>query len=346
MKSYYRIDARGPQSADIRIDGRIGESFFEESVTAKQFVADLDALTAQRITLYINSPGGSVPDASAILSALHRKRASGTRINVVIDGWALSAASLIAMAGETIQISRTATMMLHNPRTDVSGDAATLRKTADVLDKLRSGMAAEYDARLKIGTDAVYALLDAETWYSAQEAVSAGLADEITHRAADPSPIPRSLNAGFSFIPAAYAVYQEPVMTDDVTTPEQPVETPEVPVAAETPTPEAIPPAAISDAEFNARVDAAVSARQAADRARIKAIRAAFAPWLKRGYALGDLQANCEDEFADLATVNARILAALGGMAEPLGGGQGACAHEADITAINRKILNKFNHQE
>lgn len=201
--AYYTIACRSPAVADIRIDGPVGDYRLEESVTARQFVTDLNQIRADAINVYINSPGGSVMDANVIYSALQRHPA---KINVVVDGWALSAASMIAMAGDTISMGQRSMLMLHNPHTTVAGNAAELRKTADVLDKVKSGMLDAYRQRMKGTADEISTILDAETWFSADEAVAAGLADGIVEDLRSPSPVPAALCAQIS-IPSAFSAF-------------------------------------------------------------------------------------------------------------------------------------------
>lgn len=320
--TYYQITARGPQSAEIRIDGPIGTSFFEETVIAQQFVKDLAAIKAPTINVYINSPGGSVMDANVIIAALQRHPAT---VNIIVDGWALSAASLIAMAGDRVEIGRQSLMMIHNPRAAAAGDAPAMRKAAEVLDKLKLAMVDTYNARLKLAPDTVAQLLDAETWYSAAEAVAAGLADAIIPNHAAPSPVPAAIRNHFSFVPAAYAAYlTEPPMPNDSHTPSSPpaAESRSIPEPVATPEASATSPSThpvVSAIDIDARVAAGI----AGDRARVKAIRAHFAPWIKKGFDLAALQAECEDEGLSPESAGARILAALGAMANPLATGQG-----------------------
>ncbi|MCP5196992.1 MAG: Clp protease ClpP [Gammaproteobacteria bacterium] len=139
--SYYRIENRRPTVAEIRIDGVIGESWNEASTTAQRFVADLNAIQAAALHVYLNSPGGSLMDANVIMAALQRHPAT---VTVLIDGWALSAASLIAMAGQTVRMGERSLLMIHNPATAARGDARELRKAAEMLDKLKDGLVATY----------------------------------------------------------------------------------------------------------------------------------------------------------------------------------------------------------
>lgn len=344
--NYYTITMRGPSVAEIRIDGAIGEGWFEETTTAQSFTAELAKVTASTINLYLNSPGGSVMDANVIYAALQRHPAT---VNVVIDGWALSAASLIAMAGDTVAIGQRSLMMIHNPATIAAGDAHALRKSADVLDKLKLGMVDTYNARMNLAPDTVAGLLDAETWYSAREAVETGLADSIIPDTAAPAPVPAVIRNQFSFVPAAYAAYlTESAMAHETLT-ENPALVAESEPVAESATASASPtivtasPAAVDVDDFDARVDAAIKA----DRKRAKAVRAAFAPWIKKGYNLTVLQEQCEDDELDIDAVNAKLLATIGAMAEPLATGQGApMPSEVDVVALQRKIFNQVTGKE
>ena len=173
MKSWYSIQAKADQkTADISIYDEIGYW----GVTAKQFIGDLKALDATTIKLAINSPGGAVFDALAIYNALRQHPAA---IEVTIMGVAASAASVIAMAGDTIVMPENAFMMIHNPLNLAYGNADDLREMADVLDKIGASLIGIYAKRTGMPEDEIKALLDAETWLNAEEAVLKGFADEL-----------------------------------------------------------------------------------------------------------------------------------------------------------------------
>lgn len=173
MKSWYSIQAKADQkTADISIYDEIGYW----GVTAKQFIGDLKALDATTIKLAINSPGGAVFDALAIYNALRQHPAG---VEVTIMGVAASAASVIAMAGDTIVMPENAFMMIHNPLNMAYGNADDLREMADVLDKIGASLIGIYAKRTGMPEDEIKALLDAETWLNAEEAVEKGFADEL-----------------------------------------------------------------------------------------------------------------------------------------------------------------------
>jgi len=169
----------GGASAELLIYGDIGESWAGSSVSAKEVVDTLNALSGvTEINVRINSAGGSVTDGLAIYNALRRHPA---RKLVTIDGVAASIASLIAMAGDVVAMPRTSLLMIHAPWSTTTGNADELRRFADVLDGWSSTMAEAYSAKSNQPVASVLALLGdgADHWYTGDEAVAAGFADEI-----------------------------------------------------------------------------------------------------------------------------------------------------------------------
>lgn len=170
--------AAEPGVGELLLYGEIADAtWWGNEVTPKQFWDDLQNLgDIKELKVYINSPGGDVFAGQAIHSMLRRHQA---RVMVYVDGLAASAASLVAMAGDRIIMPRNAMMMVHRPWTIVAGNAATLRQIADDLDKIMESMLAVYESRTGLDRTRVMELLDAETWMTAEEAVSLGFADEI-----------------------------------------------------------------------------------------------------------------------------------------------------------------------
>jgi len=166
----FRAQASG---AEIVIYDEVGAF----GIPAKAFIDELKALgPVAELTLRINSPGGSVFDGVAIYNALERLSA---RITVWIDGIAASVASMIAMAGDKIVMPENAMLVLHDPSGVVMGTAAEMRATADALDKMKAGMVVAYRERSRREDAEIEALMAAETWLSAEEAVELGLADRV-----------------------------------------------------------------------------------------------------------------------------------------------------------------------
>jgi ATP-dependent Clp protease, protease subunit len=172
LKRWYEFRAQ-MKGAEIVIYDEIGAF----GIPAKVFLDELKALgPVAELTVRINSPGGSVFDGVAIYNALRRHDAA---ITVWVDGIAASIASMIAMAGDEVVMPENAMLMIHDPSALVIGTAADMRGMADALDKMKAGMVAAY--RDKSGRDdaEIEALMQAEAWLSAEEAVDLGLADRV-----------------------------------------------------------------------------------------------------------------------------------------------------------------------
>jgi len=169
--SPYIVRASASRSAELFIYSDIGESWWGESVAAVDFVRDIAALDVDTITLRINSYGGSVSDGIAIYNAIKRHPA---KVTTCIDGIAASIASLIAMAGDSVEMAENATLMIHAPWTYADGNSADLRRTADMLDVWAQAMATSYANKTGKPVDEMLALLTdgADHWYTAEQALA------------------------------------------------------------------------------------------------------------------------------------------------------------------------------
>lgn len=165
---------------ELLIYGDIGDSWWGESVTAQSVAKQLNDLDASvaTINVRINSYGGSVADGLAIFNALKRHKAKKA---VTVDGVAMSSASLIAMAGDTVSMPSTSLLMIHAPWGGCYGNAKEMRQYADVLDTFSDAMADAYVNKSGQSREAVLALLkDGEDhYYTGDEAVEAGFADAV-----------------------------------------------------------------------------------------------------------------------------------------------------------------------
>ena len=162
-------------SAEISIYDEIGGW----GVTAKDFIEELNALgEVEDISLRINSPGGSIIEGNVIFNAIRRISDSGANVVVYIDGLAASMASVIAMAGDEIHMAANAFLMIHNPWTVSIGDSDQLRADAELMDKMKLNIINAY-SRSNYTADELTALMDAETWLTADEALEAGFIDKI-----------------------------------------------------------------------------------------------------------------------------------------------------------------------
>jgi ATP-dependent Clp endopeptidase proteolytic subunit ClpP len=172
MQSWYTIRSHD-EGAELLIYDEIGAY----GVSAKSFLADLGALDSNApLDLRLNSPGGSVFDAVAIYNALQRHE--GT-VTVTIDGIAASAASYIAMAGDTVVMPENTFLMIHEPSGMVMGNAGDMRSMAEALDKIAGSLVRGYAAKSGRPDEGIAALMAAETWLDAADALELGLADKV-----------------------------------------------------------------------------------------------------------------------------------------------------------------------
>lgn len=165
--------------SEIFIYDEIGPDYWG-FVSSKTVMNELEKIgKGKPVTVRINSPGGDVVEAQAIYNALRRHSDGGGVVTIEIDALAASAASFIAMAGDTINIAENAMMMIHRASTIAFGNAQNMRETADVLDKFDGILTDTYTTRSGTAKDEVVKLLAAETWLTAQESVDKGFADAI-----------------------------------------------------------------------------------------------------------------------------------------------------------------------
>ena len=183
MKTWYKIQAKSDDVAEISIFGDIGSSWWGESITAADFKKDFDDIkSSKEIKILINSPGGDVFDGIAIHNIIATERA---KVSVEVMGLAASAASIIALAGSSLTIDAGGFFMIHNVWTFAMGDANDLRKQADDLDKISGELVNIYEAHSDLSAKQIKEFMDAETWFTASEAIEHGFADEqIEHEAA------------------------------------------------------------------------------------------------------------------------------------------------------------------
>lgn len=178
MTDAYRIEIRNaaePGEAELLVYGVIGDGWFDD-VDGQKFVKDLAKLKARRIRVRINSVGGDLFSGLGMYNAL---RAHGAEVVSIVEGLAASAASIVALAGSRIVMRRGTMMMVHQPRARAAGTSAELRAAADVLDRARDSIVDIYAARTGRPADEVRALVDAETWMTAAEAVAGRFADSV-----------------------------------------------------------------------------------------------------------------------------------------------------------------------
>lgn len=184
MKHFWNFqDSTGGDAADLYIYGPIvsSASWWDDSIDAVQFSEDLKALGGKDVTVHINSPGGDVFAAHAIHNQLI---AYSGNVDVIIDGIAASAATIIAMAGTRITMPTNSMMMIHNPAMGLDDHytADDLDKYANALRAVRQSIIAAYMKRVSVDQTQIEQMMDAETWLTAQECVDMGLADAVDGR--------------------------------------------------------------------------------------------------------------------------------------------------------------------
>lgn len=179
-KTIWNIVKNDDKNAELMLYGDIAESFWGDTISAKEVTEYLADLDVENINVYINSNGGVVDTAIAINNALRRHKA---KVTVNIDGIAASAATLITCAGDTVRMPKNALFMIHNPSTIAMGDSEEMRKQADVLEKYKNSITETYLQKVNIDKEKLSELMDNESWLSAEEALKYGFIDEIIENA-------------------------------------------------------------------------------------------------------------------------------------------------------------------
>lgn len=310
--------ARGVQSAaEIFVYGDIGESWWEETVSAAQFVKDIEALDVDAITVRINSMGGSVPDGIAIRAAMRRHRAT---VTTVVDGMALSIASLIFMGGDVREMGESSVLMVHAPWTYAAGNATQLRDMADQLDTWARAMSESYATEGGMSqADALALLTDGKDhYYTAAEAQAAGFCTEVV--AAMPVAASARLDLSrFKNLPPAAQALAAPKHAQ----PAQPAANPAAPAASNSEPSIMTTTVTTPDAAATAQV-------LAADKTRREGIRAHFKAYAQRDGVPALLQSCEDDSTVTPEAAAAKLLAHLGSQATPIQGGVVTLEDEGD----------------
>ncbi len=304
--------------AELLIYGDIGESWWGESVTAKDVVTQLQGITASKIRVCVNSYGGSVADGLAIYNALRRHSAE---IEVVIDGVAVSIASLIAMAGDTVMMPANALYMVHAPWGMSVGNSQDMRDYADTLDTMADAMVSAYTR--KVGdakADDIRSLLKdgKDHWYTAAEAEAFGFIDMVTEAvsAAASASLPRNRfpTAPAAALAAPAIVPPEFPVMDPKAKEKQSASAPAAPATpVATPQPAASTPPAQDEAAIKAQFRKEENDRKAG-------IRDVFAMFRSQS-GVSAIEDRCiDDSEVTVEKARAELLAHLGTQATPAAG--------------------------
>ena len=178
----YQPRASVHEPAVLQIFDQIGEDWFGGSgISAKAFSDALQSVGPGPLVVEINSPGGNVWDGLAIYNMLRGRQAP---VTTRVVGIAASIASVIALAGDSIEMADASLFMIHDPSGMVAGTSEDMRKMANALDQHAEILAGIYTKRTGKTSAQIRAAMTAETWFTAQEAIQFGLADKTTEQLA------------------------------------------------------------------------------------------------------------------------------------------------------------------
>ena len=176
MKKFCNWIKDSDETRTLRLEGPIDEeSFWGDEITPQMFRDELNAGEGD-VTVWINSPGGNVFAAAEIYTMLKDYKGS---ITVKIDAIAASAASVVAMAGDTVQMSPVAMLMIHDPSTVAMGNTKDMEKAIEVLNEVKESIINAYASKSGLSHARIANLMSNETWMNAKKAVELGFADEI-----------------------------------------------------------------------------------------------------------------------------------------------------------------------
>ena len=181
MKRKFWNWVRNEEDSDERIlmlNGHIStETWLGDDVTPEIFRDELNSGTGN-VTVWINSPGGDCFAAAQIYNMLMEYRGN---VDVRIDGIAASAASVIAMAGNTVSISPVGMMMIHNPATISIGDEQEMKRAIDRLSEIKESIINAYELKTGLPRKQLSNLMNAESWFNAKKAKELGFVDSILY---------------------------------------------------------------------------------------------------------------------------------------------------------------------
>lgn len=176
MKKFWNWIKDSDDTRTLRLEGPIDEeSFWGDEITPQMFRDELESGEGD-VTVWINSPGGNVFAAAEIYTMLKDYKGS---ITVKIDAIAASAASVVAVAGDVVQMSPVAMLMIHDPSTIAMGNTKDMEKAIEVLTEVKESIINAYAAKSGLSHARIANLMSNETWMNAKKAVELGFADEI-----------------------------------------------------------------------------------------------------------------------------------------------------------------------
>ncbi|WP_217580417.1 head maturation protease, ClpP-related [Lysinibacillus sp. GbtcB16] len=190
----------------LTVYGVIGDSWWDDSTSANDVDKAIALAGSNDLVIHLNSPGGDAFDGIAIYNRLmNHKSKHGAKVTIHVDGWACSAASVIAMAADELIMGIGAMLMIHEASNIVWGTKSEMRKEADLLEKLEDGIIDAYMTKANVERDEIRRMVDEETWFSGSEALGIGFAtstassvedkdDEVTQLKAQMNAMQNELN--------------------------------------------------------------------------------------------------------------------------------------------------------
>lgn len=176
MNKWYQLKAE-EDHADLYIYGDICQiEWFESDASSFSMSKELADLNGKPLNVHINSYGGEVKEGIAMYNLLKDYQGE---VTTVCDGFACSAASMVFMAGKNRVMHSNSLLMIHNAWTQADGNADDFRKLADDLDKITEPSIEAYVEATHLERDEIKAMMDAETWLTADEALELGFATAI-----------------------------------------------------------------------------------------------------------------------------------------------------------------------
>jgi ATP-dependent Clp protease protease subunit len=181
-RRFWNFASISNEEVELRIDGDIVDDgwawiyewFNEPATSPNAFRKELKAHEGKDLTIWIDSYGGDVVAAAGIYHAILAHKGEKT---VIIDGKAMSAASVIAMAGDKVYVNPMSVMMIHNPWVSAQGDSEELRHTAGILDTIKESIINAYQKKTKRARKDIDGMMSEETWMDAKMAIKEGFAD-------------------------------------------------------------------------------------------------------------------------------------------------------------------------
>lgn len=294
-------------SVDVHIYGEIGWE-----VTASEFISHLDEVDDNEdLMVHLNSVGGQVFEGLAIYNRLLRH--SGN-VTITIEGLAASMASVIAMAGNQVEMFQASLFMIHNPAGGAWGEADDMRKAAETLDQIREVLILAYLGRTSADREQLLDWMDSETWFTPAEALEHGFIDEIIEESVDIAACVRDFDLSiYANAPDGLGKQAgtSPIPNKETTMKPKNGNSSAQPNSTASPDGVVDPNAPTNVVDIEAAQDEAVQA----ERKRVSDIRAMF----KRHPGNDELLETCIDEGLTPEAAGTRLLDALGDGSEPVG---------------------------